>query len=187
LQVSLDIRDAWAYAAGVPALGSSKEASMHRSHSLAVLVLGLVAIASSAIGQSRAPRDPAEIQRKVQRSADLQRQALQALADPSRAERLVSSAYAQLDSAYTDMVINSSNMKMPDPLSAINTRKAQQALTHLLAASDALKNSLSQPAATPKGQESADQAPDTSRASSYVEGARSSLDQALRLINSMMF
>ena len=161
---------------------------MHRSRNLAVLVLGLVAIASSAIGQSRAPRDLAEIQRKIQRSAELQRQALQALADPPRAERLVNSAYAQMQSAYTDMVINSSNMKMPDPLSGINSRKAQQALTHLLSASDALKNSLSQPAAaTPKDQESADQAPDTSRASSYVEGARSSLDQALRLTNSMLF
>jgi len=132
---------------------------MHRSRSLVLLVLGLVAIASSAIGQSRAPRDPAEIQRKVQRSAELQRQALQALADPPRAERLVNSAYAQLQSAYTDMVINSSNMKMPDPLSAIHSKKAQQALTHLLSASDALKNSLSQPAAAaPQGQESADQA-----------------------------
>jgi hypothetical protein len=186
--VSLDIRYRWAYPAGVPELGSSKEASMHRSRSLAVLVLGLVAIASSAMGQSRSPRDPAEIQRKIQRSAELQRQALQALADPPRAERLVNSAYAQMQSAYTDMVINSSNMKMPDPLSGINSRKAQQALTHLQSASDALKNSLSQPAAaTPKGEESADQAPDTSRASSYVEGARSSLDQALRLTNSMLF
>jgi hypothetical protein len=162
---------------------------MHRSRNLAVLVLGLVAIASSAMGQSRSPRDPAEIQRKIQRSAELQRQALQALADPPRAERLVNSAYAQMQSAYTDMVINSSNMKMPDPLSGINSRKAQQALTHLQSASDALKNSLSQPAtSTPRGEESTDQTPDASpRASSYLEGVRSSLDQALRLTNSMLF
>lgn len=107
---------------------------MHRSRSLIVLVLvvlvpGLVAVASPAVGQSRPPRDPAEIQKKIQKSAELQRQALQTLADPARAERLTTSAYAQLQSAYTDMVINSSNMKMPDPLAGINARKAQQALT----------------------------------------------------------
>lgn len=166
---------------------------MHRSRSLIVLVLGvlvpgLVAVASPAVGQSRPPRDPAEIQKKIQKSAELQRQALQTLADPARAERLTTSAYAQLQSAYTDMVINSSNMKMPDPLAGINARKAQQALTHLLSASDAFKNSQSSPASpAPQGQDTTDPPADTSpKSSSNLEVARNSLVEALRLTNSVL-
>jgi hypothetical protein len=153
-----------------------------------VLVPGLVAVASPAVGQSRPPRDPAEIQKKIQKSAELQRQALQTLADPARAERLTTSAYAQLQSAYTDMVINSSNMKMPDPLAGINARKAQQALTHLRSASDAFKNSQSSPASpAPQGQDTTDPPADTSpKSSSNLEVARNSLVEALRLTNSVL-
>ena len=166
---------------------------MHRSRSLMVLVIGvlvpgLVAVASPAAGQSRPPRDPAEIQKKIQKSVELQRQALQTLADPARAERLTTSAYAQLQAAYTDMVINSSNMKMPDPLAGINARKVEQALTQLLSASDALKNSQSQPASpAPQGQDTTDQPAETSpKSSSNLEVARNSLQEALRLTNSVL-
>jgi hypothetical protein len=160
---------------------------VHRSRSLVVLVLGLIAVASPAVSQSRPPRDPAEIQKKIQKSAELQRQALQTLTDPARAERLTTSAYAQLEAAYTEMVINSSNMKMPDPLAGINARKAQQALTHLLSANDALKESQNRPASpTPQGQETADPPPGTSPGSgSKLELARNSLEQALRVTNSL--
>jgi len=64
-----------------------------RFSSLAVVVLlGALVAASPALSQSgRPPYDQAEIQRKVQKSVGLQRQALQALSDPKRAEVLPAS------------------------------------------------------------------------------------------------
>lgn len=79
-------------------------------------------------------------------------------------------------------------MKMPDPLAGINARKAQQALTHLLSASDAFKNSQSSPASpAPQGQDTTDPPADTSpKSSSNLEVARNSLVEALRLTNSVL-
>ena len=114
--------------------------------------------------QSKPPRDPVEIQRKIQRSAELQRQALQALGDPARADRLITSAYASLKSAQDDMVINATTARLPDPLLNLNVKKADQALTLVQGAGDAFKGSAENPA----------------------ELARERLQQALRVTNTLL-
>lgn len=110
---------------------------------LTVMVLALTVMltaASSAVAQrSKPPRDPAMTQKKLQRSASLQRQALQALTDPAQAELLVKNAWTELKSAQDDMVINASNMRFPDPLFNTNNRRAEQALALLLGCWDTLK------------------------------------------------
>jgi len=107
-----------------------------RFSSLAVAVLlGALVAASPALSQSgRPPYDQAEIQRKIQKSVGLQRQALQALSDPKRAEGLLRSAWTELRAAQHEMIINASVAKFADPLFEITNRKAQEALVHLQAA-----------------------------------------------------
>jgi hypothetical protein len=134
---------------------------------LAVVGLAVMLILNPAFpvaAQSKPPRDPADIQRKVQRSADLQRQALQALGNPAQADRLIGSAYDSLKRAHDDMVINASNMRPPDPLLGINLRKAEQALALVQGARDAFKSSLENP----------------------VDVARERLQQALRATNTLL-
>jgi hypothetical protein len=114
--------------------------------------------------QSKSPRDPVEIQRKVQRSAELQRQALQALGNPAQADRIIGSAYASLKSAQDDMVVNASNAKAPDPLLGLNMKKAEQALGLVLGAQDAFRGGVENPA----------------------EVARERLQQALRVTNTLL-
>src|SRR5260370_42478389 len=86
---------------------------------------------------------PAEIQRKVQKSAELQRQALQNLTDPRRAEGLIQSAWTELRAAQHEMIINASGAKFVDPLFEISNKKAQEALVHLQTAGEALKRNRS--------------------------------------------
>ena len=114
--------------------------------------------------QSKPPRDPVEIQRKVQRSADLQRQALQALGEPAKAERLITSAYMNLKSAQDDMVVNLTTMKPPDPMLGLNMKKTDQALSLVLGASDAFKGGVENPA----------------------DVARDRLQQSLRITNTLL-
>jgi len=109
---------------------------------LMAMILALAVILASAAPaatQAKPPRDPAMIQRKLQRSADLQRQTLQALGDRERAEKLVASAYSELKSANDDMVLNKKNTKFPDPLFGANIRRLDQALDLVLVAWDALR------------------------------------------------
>ena len=162
---------------------------MNTHHRLVALALGIFAVVSPALAQaSRPPRDPIEIQKKIQKSAELQRQALQNLTDPTRAERLITDAAVELQAAYTDIVINASNMTMPDPLSGINSRKAQQALSLLQGASDILKTSRqNQPIVpTPPGQENVDQPAEPAPSRPYLDAVRSNLEQARRLTSSLV-
>jgi hypothetical protein len=82
------------------------------------LVLLLMAAPASTIAQPR--RTSADIQAQVQKSAELQRQALESLTDLERAERLISNASAELQSALSTMEINASGQKAPDPLLNLN-------------------------------------------------------------------
>lgn len=135
---------------------------------------GSLAAAFPAAGQSSS----AEIQTRFQRSAELQRQALQSLTDPGRAERLVGNARAELQSARSAMVIKASGMKFPDPLLEINTKNAAQALSLLQAAHDTLKTS--RPGVARDRETSAPAA-----ASPHLEAVRTHLEQALRLTSSI--
>ncbi len=151
-------------------------AGLHILHHPVVLVLVVAAVVgapSSAFAQSSRPRhDPAEIQRKIEKSAALQRQALQNLTDPGRAAKLVQSAYAELSAAQGNMIINASEMKFHDPLFDLNTRKTREALSLLQQASDALTTNRQT------------EAPTGSPPS--LEVVRNNLQQALRLTNSVV-
>lgn len=135
---------------------------------LAVAGVALALCASASTAQSRPPRSPVDTQSKMQKSVDLQRQALQTLADPERAERLISGAYSELQAAHSDLIINAANMKFPDPLFDLNHRKLQQALALLQKARDAI-NTRNQSTPT-----------------SPIDTVRSSLEQALVLTNSVL-
>ncbi len=128
----------------------------------------LLASLSSAVAQSgKPPRDLAAIQRKVQRSADYQKQALEALSEPAQAARLVGNAYTHRKAAQDDMVINATTARSVDPIQELNGRKVNQALTLVQQAGDAL------------GARNTD--PDNA-----VAVARDRLQQALRLTNSLL-
>ena len=124
----------------------------------------IASVTPAAPQPSKPPRDPVAIQRKVQRSMELQRQALQGLSDPPQAEKVVWNAFNQLKSAYDDMVMNASNIKPPDPILALNSRKAEQALGLVQQAGDALQ----------------------ARGDNAVEVARDRLQQSLRVTNSLL-
>jgi hypothetical protein len=128
----------------------------------------LLASLSSAVAQSgKPPRDLAAIQRKVQRSADYQKQALEALPEPAKAARLVGNAYSNLKAAQDDMVINATTAKSVDPIQQLNGRKVDQALSFVQQAGDALGTRGSDP-------------------DNAVAVARDRLQQALRLTNSLL-
>ncbi len=137
------------------------------------LALALAAVLTAAppasTQSSRPPRNPLDIQTKIQKSAELQRQALQTLANPGEAEQLIWKAYAELQAAHGDMIINASNMKPPDPLFDVSNQKMQQALLKLQQAGDTLKTR--------------DQ---SSGPSDPVDVARTHLQQALRLTNMVL-
>lgn len=131
------------------------------------LALGSVLTAASpaAAQSSRLPYNPVDLQAKLAKSAELERQALQVMADdPARAERLISDAYLQLQGAHSAMVINSTAVKFHDPLFDLKNNKAQQALSLLQTARDALM--LRDQATAP---------------ANPVNVARSHVEQALRL------
>jgi hypothetical protein len=140
-----------------------------------ILLMGVTAVLASAcpaVAQStRPPRDPTIIQRKVQRSADLQRQALENLSDPARAGKLARSAYTDLKSAQDDMIMNASNSKYPDPLLDLSTKKAQQALGLVQTAGDILttRNQWNDPAGA-----------------AALAGVRSRLQQAVQITDTIL-
>jgi hypothetical protein len=104
-----------------------------------VLWLGAVAWASPALAQSgRGQYDATDIQRKVQKSLTLQKQALQSLGDSNQAVTLVRSAWTELRAAQHEMIMNASGAKYVDPLFEMSNRRAEEALGHLQAAGDAL-------------------------------------------------
>ena len=174
-------------------MGGRPEPSVHRRAVLAagpvwrysclgVVLLAVVAAASPALAQSGRPRyDPAEIQRKVQKSAELQRQALQTLTDPRRAEGLIQSAWTELRAAQHEMIINASGAKFVDPLFEISNKKAQEALVHLQTAGETLKSNRSITGARLDQEEGGPIQP------SYLDGVRRHLEQALRLTSGLAF
>jgi len=113
--------------------------------------------------QSKPPIDPATIQRKVQSSMELQKQALQGLNDLPQAEKTVWNAYKQLSSAFNDMRLVA-NTKSPDPVLDLNIRKAYQALGLIQQAGDALQ----------------------ARREGAAEVARDRLQQSLRITNLLL-
>src|SRR2546425_262654 len=127
----------------------------------------LASVSSTSAQSGKPPSDLAKIQRNVQRSAELQRQALEALSEPAKAARLVGSAYTQLKAAQDDMVINATTAKSVDPIQELNGRKLSQALTLVQQAGDALNTRSGDP-------------------DSAVAVARDRLQQALRLTNALL-
>lgn len=156
-----------------------------RCSRLGVVVLCGAIVAGSpalALAQSgRPPHDPAEIQRKIQRSAELQRQALQSLSDPDRAEALVRKAWTELRAAQHEMIMNATGTKYVDPLFDISNKKAQEALLHLQIAGDALKSSHSITGARLGQEEGGPAQP------AYLDGVRRHLEQAVRLTSGLAF
>ncbi len=152
---------------------TSERAAANALRRPVVLVLALLAVLAgvppAAAQSSRPPRNPVDIQRKIEKSAELQRQALQTLANPGQAEQLIWKAYAELKSAHNDMILNLSNMKFPDPLLGVNSEKTDQALRLLQQAGDTLK--------------ARDQ---SSAPSGSVDVVRNHLEQALRLTGTVL-
>ena len=149
---------------------------------VAAVLLGALVAAPPALPQSgRPPYDQAEIQRKVQKSVGLQREALQALSDPKRAEGLLRSAWTELRAAQHEMIINASVAKFADPLFEISNRKAEEALVHLQTAADALQSHRAITGARVDQEEAGSvQAP-------YVAGVRRDIEQAVHLTSGLAF
>lgn len=144
----------------------------------AVLLLGALALTSSALAQAPAlPYDQADIQQKVQKSANLQRQALQSLTDLPRAESLVRGAWTELRAAQHEMILNASRAKFADPLFELNNRRAEQALGHLQQASDSLATQKSVPTVRVDQEERS--------AGPSLDGVRQHIEQAVRLTNGL--
>ena len=104
-----------------------------------VIVGALMALSSAAAQYAQVPRTAVDLQAQVQKSAELQRQALQSLPDVGRAEPLITRAYDTLQAAMSSMVIKASGAKSPDPLLNLNEQRMRQALLQLQQASDAIK------------------------------------------------
>ena len=144
-----------------------------------VVWLGAIAWAAPAVGQ-RAQYDAADVQRKVQKSLSLQKQALQSLSDSNQAVTLVRSAWTELRAAQHEMIMNASGAKYVDPLFEMSNRRAEEALGHLQAAGDALATNRS--AGVRVNDEDGGQA-----ANAYLDGVRRHIEQAVRLTNSIAF
>jgi hypothetical protein len=146
------------------------------------VLLAAIVAAPPALAQSGRPRyEAAEIQRKVQKSAELQRQALQALTDPRRAEGLVQSAWTELRAAQHEMILNASGAKFVDPLLDISNKKADAALVHLQLAGDALKSNRTSTGARLDQEEGGQAQP------AYLDGVRRHVEEALRLTSGLAF
>ncbi|HEY3116379.1 MAG TPA: hypothetical protein VGK54_06535 [Chloroflexota bacterium] len=153
---------------------------------LALIVVAILMAMSSGAAQPQAPRTQIDIQRQIQRSAELQRQALRSLTDSGRTEQLIDNAYAELRAALSAMVINASDMKFPDPLLDIKRKRGEQALSLLQAAGDVLKRNRQNQSVRPGPEDQEeDGRPGGSR--SYVELVRNNLEQALRLTSTLAF
>ena len=156
---------------------------VRRYFRLAMVVwLGAVVWAAPALAQSgRAKYDAAEIQRKVQRSLSLQKQALQSLGDSNQALTLVRSAWTELRAAQHEMIINASEAKYVDPLFEMSNRRAQEALGHLQAADDALATNR-RASGVRVNDEDGGQA-----TNAYLDGVRRHIEQAVRLTTALVF
>ena len=146
------------------------------------LLLGAIASTSPALAQSGRPRyEAADIQRKIQKSLELQRQALQSLGEPARADTLVRSAWTELRAAQHEMIMNASGVKFVDPLFEMSNKRAGEALGYLRAAGDALESNRGSAGARVSDEEGG-QAP-----TSYLDGVRRHIEQAVRLTSGLAF
>jgi hypothetical protein len=138
---------------------------------------------SSAAAQSPQPqRTSVHVQAQIQKSAELQRQALQNVTDPERAEDLINKAYAELQAALSTMIIKASGAKFPDPLFDIQNKRGEQALALLQVARDVLHTN--RQGQRPKDQEQDGQ---PGGSPSYLERVRSNLEQAWRLTSTLAY
>jgi hypothetical protein len=146
------------------------------------MLIVVLTAASSAPGQSP-PRAATslEIQSRIQRSTELQRQALQSLSAADQADRLLGNAYAELQGARSAIVINASGAKFPDPIVDINTNRADRALSLLLAARDAIRTNQRNPAPAPDRETGA-----SAGARPYLDVVRTHIEEALRLTSSIV-
>ena len=125
-------------------------------------------LSSAAAQTTQPPRTPVPVQAQIQKSAELQRQALQNLTDRQRAEGLINNAYAELDAALSTMIIKASNAKFQDPLFEMQKKRAEQALALLQVARDVLHSNRQD---QPKDQDK----------------VRNNLEQALRLTSTLAY
>jgi hypothetical protein len=146
-----------------------------------VLTLMLLLVAAPASTSAQPRRTSSDIQAQIQKSADLQRQALQILTEPERAERLIGRAYTELQTAMSTMLINASGQKSPDPLLKLNEQRMRQALSHLQQASDMLKANRSLATAS-RRQEGTPPA----ESGAYLGVVRNNVEQALRITSSVL-
>lgn len=162
---------------------SLDSAPVRRYVRLAMVVwLGAIAWAAPAVAQSgRAQYDAADIQRKVQKSLSLQKQALQSLSDSNQAVTLVRSAWTELRAAQHEMIMNASGAKYVDPLFEMSNRRAEEALGHLQVAGDALATN--RPASGVRANDEDGGQP----TNAYLDGVRRHIEQAVRLTNSIAF
>lgn len=110
------------------------QSALQRTLLGATLMVGLWASVAEA-----QPRNAALIRRQLETSLTRQIEAVNALDDAGRAERLTYEAYVQMRAAHGHMTINDSNAKYPDPLFPLANRRIEQARGRLLAAHEALK------------------------------------------------
>jgi hypothetical protein len=146
-----------------------------------VLTTVLLLMVAPAPVVAQPQRTAQDIQAQVQKSAELQRQALQTLTDPERAERLISNAYIELQRAMSAMVINASGQKFPDPLLNLNEQKMKQALIHLQQASDMIKINRAG-ASAPQRQEGGTPV----ESGAYLGNVRNRVEEALRITNTVL-
>lgn len=145
------------------------------------MIAVLIAMSSAAAQTGQPPRSAVDIQAKILKSAELQQQALQSLDDLGRAQRLISNASTELEAALSAIIIKNSGAKFQDPLLAIQRKRAEQALTLLQEARDALS-------AYRPDQPARDQGDGQSAAPrSSLDGVHSNLERALNLTRTLAF
>src|SRR5262245_42532842 len=102
------------------------------------LVLG--AMLCALVAEAQNIRSPIFIRQRIEQSLELQRQALAAGDDVEQALKLSWDAYVLLRAAHSDMIINASNMKFPDPLFPLADKRLERARAHILQAREVLKS-----------------------------------------------
>ncbi len=139
-----------------------------------VSLTGVAAVACTLDAQSPRPiHEPAEIQRRLDKSVELQREALEGMADVARAKQLVKNAQLELQAARSAMAINATGAKFPDPLFDLNNKRTQEALALLQQARHMLRLEQEQAKTTQEGERPGPHV--------HLEVARDSLERAFRI------
>ncbi|HEY7437700.1 MAG TPA: hypothetical protein VIE41_21335 [Methylomirabilota bacterium] len=150
---------------------------------LLAVSVAMAALAGLPSALAQSSYDAPSIQKRIERSGELQRQALRTLGDPPRAEQLVRRAYAELQAAQSAMIIGASGQKFPDPLLEMNTRRTQEALILLQRAADTLRIDHG----SGQGQRPAEGSPERpARSQASLDAVKSNIEQALRLTGTVL-